>query len=102
MKASTTNKAEGKLRAVKGGTKEAVGATVKDRDMEVEGKSEKKARKVRSLVGRVERSLARLQSGHRARRTRTAAGVRFDSSQGLSEGHVLTTSQRAPKHRRRG
>ena len=59
MKASTRNRAEGKLRELEGFLKEAVGAAAKDRDLEVEGKREKRIGKVQGAVGRVAKALGR-------------------------------------------
>ena len=59
MKASTKNRAEGKLREVEGALKEAVGAAARDRDLELEGKREKNVGKVLGAVGRVQRAVAR-------------------------------------------
>ncbi len=42
MKASTKDRAEGKLREVEDALKEAIGAAARDRDREHEGKVEKK------------------------------------------------------------
>jgi len=59
MKASTKNRAEGKLREVEGALKEAVGAAARDRDLELEGKREKNVGMVMGAVGRVQRAVAR-------------------------------------------
>jgi uncharacterized protein YjbJ (UPF0337 family) len=59
MKASTKNRAEGKLREVEGALKEAVCAAARDRDLELEGKREKNVGKVQGAVGRVQRAVAR-------------------------------------------
>jgi uncharacterized protein YjbJ (UPF0337 family) len=48
MKASTKDKAEGKIHEVKGKIKEAVGKVTNDPDLEVSGDAEKKAGKVRA------------------------------------------------------
>jgi uncharacterized protein YjbJ (UPF0337 family) len=55
MKASTTDRVEGKFREVKGATKGAVGAVVKDRQLEVEGMFEKDVGKVLGSIGRLEK-----------------------------------------------
>jgi uncharacterized protein YjbJ (UPF0337 family) len=59
MKASTRNRAEGKLREVEGALKEAIGAAARDRDVEVEGKRKKRAGRVQGGVGRVQRAVGR-------------------------------------------
>jgi uncharacterized protein YjbJ (UPF0337 family) len=59
MKASTKDKAEGKLREVEGALKDAVGAAARDRELQVEGKTEKKVGKVQVAVGRVEKAVGK-------------------------------------------
>jgi uncharacterized protein YjbJ (UPF0337 family) len=59
MKASTNDKAKGKLREVEGSLKEAVGAAAGDRDLRVKGKIEKGAGKVQGAVGRVEKAVGK-------------------------------------------
>ena len=59
MKTSTRNRAAGKLREVEGSLKEAVGAAARDRDLELEGKVEKKVGKVQGAVGRVQKAVGR-------------------------------------------
>jgi uncharacterized protein YjbJ (UPF0337 family) len=57
MKRSTNDKAAGKLHEIKGAIKARVGAVTKDRDLEVEGKSEKLKGKAQGLIGRVEKAV---------------------------------------------
>jgi uncharacterized protein YjbJ (UPF0337 family) len=59
MKASTRNRAEGKLREVEAALKEAVAAAAKDRDLELERKREKRVGKVQGAVGRIEKAVGR-------------------------------------------
>jgi uncharacterized protein YjbJ (UPF0337 family) len=56
MKESTTDRAEGKGREVKGAMKEAVGADVRGRGLEAKGKVEKKVEKAQRVVGRMEKT----------------------------------------------
>jgi len=48
MKASTRNRAEGKLREVEAALKEAVAAAAKNRDLELEGKRGKRVGKAQA------------------------------------------------------
>jgi len=57
MKSSTKDKVEGKLHEVKGGIKEDVGKATNDPNLEVLGKTEKKAGKVQAWIGRVEKAV---------------------------------------------
>lgn len=59
MRPSTKDKAEGKLREVRGALKEAIGAAARDRDLEVEGRFEKSLGKVQGAVGRVEKAVGK-------------------------------------------
>jgi uncharacterized protein YjbJ (UPF0337 family) len=59
IKASTRIRAEGKLREVEGALKEIVGAAALDRDLEAEGKHEKRVGKAQGVVGRVAKALGR-------------------------------------------
>lgn len=59
MKASTRNKAEGKLREVEAALKEAVAAAAKDRDLELEGKRGKSVGKGQGAVGRIQEAVRR-------------------------------------------
>jgi uncharacterized protein YjbJ (UPF0337 family) len=59
IKSSTRNRAEDKLREVEGALTEAVSAAARDRDLEAEGKREKKVGWVQGAVGRVQRAVGR-------------------------------------------
>jgi hypothetical protein len=63
MKESTTDRTAGKLPEVKGALKQAAGAGVRDRDIEGEGrvekKIEKKSGKGQGVVGRFEKALGK-------------------------------------------
>jgi len=56
MKTSTWNRAEGKLREVEGALKEAVGAASRNRNLDVEGKFEKRVGKIQGNMGRVQKA----------------------------------------------
>jgi uncharacterized protein YjbJ (UPF0337 family) len=56
MKASTKDRAQGKVRKVKGAIKETVGAAVGNRDLEFEGKVEKEVGKAQGAIGRIEKA----------------------------------------------
>jgi uncharacterized protein YjbJ (UPF0337 family) len=57
MKASTQDKAEGKLHEVKGKIKEEIGRVTKDPKLEGEGKGEKIAGKVQKWIGHAEKAV---------------------------------------------
>ena len=57
MKPSTQDRTEGKLHVVKGQIKEEVGKVTNDPDLEVAGKTEKKAGKVQKWIGRTEKAV---------------------------------------------
>jgi uncharacterized protein YjbJ (UPF0337 family) len=57
MKPSTQDRTEGKLHEVKGLIKEEVGKVTNDPDLEVAGKTEKKAGKVQKWIGRAEKAV---------------------------------------------
>ncbi len=57
MKASTKDKAEGKIHEVKGKIKEEVGKVTNNPNLEVSGNAEKKAGKVQKWVGRAEKAV---------------------------------------------
>ena len=57
MKRSTKDKAKGKFHEVKGEVKETVGRATNDPDLEVAGKTEKKAGKVQKWIGRTEKAV---------------------------------------------
>jgi uncharacterized protein YjbJ (UPF0337 family) len=57
MKASTQDRAEGKLHEVKGTVKEEVGKATNDPDLEVSGNAEKNAGTVQKWIGKVEKAV---------------------------------------------
>jgi uncharacterized protein YjbJ (UPF0337 family) len=57
MKASTQDRAEGKLHEVKGKVKEEIGKATNDPDLEVSGNAEKNVGKVQNLIGRAEKAV---------------------------------------------
>ena len=57
MKPSMQDRTEGKLHEVKGQIKEKVGKVTNDPDLEVSGKTEKKAGKVQEWIGRAEKAV---------------------------------------------
>jgi uncharacterized protein YjbJ (UPF0337 family) len=59
LKASTKDRAEGKLREVAGALKEAVGEAAKNRRLQLEGRREKRAGKVQGVVGRLEKAIGK-------------------------------------------
>ena len=60
MKLSTEDKTTGKIREVKGTIKQAVGVLTNDPNLEADGRAEKNAGKVQSIVGKVEKVLERV------------------------------------------
>jgi uncharacterized protein YjbJ (UPF0337 family) len=56
MKASLQNRAEDKLREVKGAVKEAAGTAIKKQDRGVNGRFEKHVGKAQGAAGRIEKA----------------------------------------------
>lgn len=59
MKASTMDRARGKLREVEGALKEAIGAAARDRDLELKGKLQKNVGKAQGALARVEKAVGK-------------------------------------------
>jgi uncharacterized protein YjbJ (UPF0337 family) len=59
MKTSTWNRAEGKLREVEGALKEAVAAATRNRNLDVDGKFEKRVGKIQGAMGRVQKAVGK-------------------------------------------
>ena len=59
MKTSTWNRAQGKLREVEGALKEAVGAAARNRNLDVDGKFEKRVGKVQGAMGPMPRAVGK-------------------------------------------
>jgi uncharacterized protein YjbJ (UPF0337 family) len=57
MKPSIKDRSEGKLHEMKGAIKEDVGKATNDPDLEVSGKTEKKAGKVQKWIGRADKAV---------------------------------------------
>jgi uncharacterized protein YjbJ (UPF0337 family) len=59
MKTSTWNRAESKLREVEGALKEAVGAAARNRNLDVDGKFEKRVGKIQGAMGPMQRAVGK-------------------------------------------
>jgi uncharacterized protein YjbJ (UPF0337 family) len=59
MKPSTKDRAEGKVREMKGTLKEVVGTAAGDQDLEVRGKVEKNVGRLQGAAGRVEKAVGK-------------------------------------------
>jgi uncharacterized protein YjbJ (UPF0337 family) len=55
MKASTKDNAEGKIRQLKGKTKDAIGKLLGNRDLQTEGKVENLAGKFQEKIGQIKK-----------------------------------------------
>jgi uncharacterized protein YjbJ (UPF0337 family) len=59
MKTSTWNREEGKLREVEGALKEAVGPAARNRNLDVDGKYEKRVGKIQGAMAPMKKPLGR-------------------------------------------
>jgi uncharacterized protein YjbJ (UPF0337 family) len=59
MKMSTDDKTTGKIHEVKGTIKQKVGELANDPNLEADGRAEKNAGKVQSIVGKIEKAVGK-------------------------------------------